>query len=211
MESFYRAFLTPQAKILGKKLKPYCFGHQVLLKALESPFLTGARDIEPHDLILALKVCQSSHPFQPSLELSFKDKLQLIYMSRNPASLFTECMKFQSHLNEHTKCPEYWQDTNGNSKSISAPDELFYVSNLIKSGLSYKAAWELSIGEATWLNAALFEIAGCDTQYSDPIDDTLNPPDTSALTDEEIYKQAVIDKGVERAKEFMRLRKENGC
>lgn len=209
MESFYRAFLNPELKLLGKTLKPFCFGHQVVLKALESPFVTGARNIESIDLIMALKVCESSYPFKPDLSLNFLEKITCFYLNRNPIRLFDLCMTFQGYLNEHMNCPEYWQDTDGNSKTVYAPDEVFYVANLVKSGIDYKKAWEMSIGEAAWINAALFELSGNDSAYTDPIDDDLNPPDINDLTEEEIYIQAVKDKGEKRAQEFMELRRKN--
>lgn len=209
MESFYRAFLTPELKLLGKTLKPFCFGHQVVLKALESPFVFGNRDIKSIDLIIALKVCSEPYPFQPKMKLTFKEKIQCFYLNKNPMALFSYCLSFQSFLNEHMHCPEYWQNSESSGKTIYAPDEVFYIANLVKSGIDYKKAWEMSIGEATWVNAALFELSGNDSAYTDPIDDQLNPPDINDWTNDEIYIQAVKDLGEKRAQEFMELRQKN--
>lgn len=209
MESFYRSFLTPEVKLLGYRLKPYCFGHQVILKALESPFLLGDRDVTPPDLIVAVKVCSLSYPFEPDIDFTFLDKVKANFLNYRPTHFFKLCILFQQYLNEHNQCPEYWHNTEGTGNSVSAPDELFYISSLVKNGIPLKDAWNMSIGLATWLNASFFELSGCEARYTDPIDDDLNPPDISELTEDQIYEQAVKDLGEERAKILMKLRREN--
>lgn len=213
MESFYRSFFTPQTTLLKRKLKPFCLGHYILLKALDNPFVTIKGDIHANDLIIAIKVCSSEYPFEPDLKLTFYEKFMMFYLSRSQTALLKYAKLFQRYLNDNHNCPEYWQDTSENSyvKTLnSAPVELTYVVNLMKHGISHIDAWSMSMGYLSWLNATIQEMNGIERTFTDPLEDIEAPEDLSELTNDEIYKLALKDLGEKRAKEFMEMRQKNG-
>ena len=185
----------------------------MLLRALKSPFMDSTGNIGANDLIIALKVCSSTYPFEPSFKLSFRERFHLFYLSRNHKELLKYVMLFQTYKNDHFYGPEYAEDTGNNiSKSImNSPLELSYIINLMKMGFNYKECWSLSIGLVTWITAASNEMSGSNKTFIDPLEvDDSDFEDLTILTDDELYKVVLEDLGEVRAKEFMRKRQKNG-
>lgn len=58
MDRYYTASVPEPFTILGRKLKPYSIGHQILLKRFECAFVMPADSIQWRDLALAVLVCR---------------------------------------------------------------------------------------------------------------------------------------------------------
>jgi len=205
VESFVRAFFTPEVEILGYRLKPYCMGHSLLLDALDSPFNKLDGDIFAHDLIVALKVCSSSYPFQPSLDLTSKDYYNIYRFKLNKKLLLKHCSLFQEYKNSHHNLPEYWQKE-GDKVQVNSPLELSHILSLMKAGFQFKESWEMSVGLAGWISASLSELNGANTTFTDPLEQEFEDLVNVEMTEDELYKQALEDLGPVGAKKFMEAR-----
>jgi hypothetical protein len=191
---------------------PFSLGHSLILKEINSPFLKESGEVGPNDLIVALKVCSKAFPFSINLDLTFRERVLMHYLNYTPVKFREECEKFQFYLDQHSYHPEYWASTQDSSKSaMSSPGELAYVVTLMDLGFSHSEAWNLPCDYVSWVVACRQEMKGSDMAYSDPIDgmDDLEHL-KQELTEDEIYKVLVDSRGEKAAKEYMRLRSQNG-
>ena len=95
METFYRAFLTPEVSICGFKLNNFSYNHLVILRAIDSPFVdpTDDRIATSADLITALKVCSSSYP-DKDFSFTRRDEIKAYVLGYIKSRLYKECLSF---------------------------------------------------------------------------------------------------------------------
>lgn len=186
MEGFYRSFFSEGFKVAGYNLKPFCLGHLALLRALNSPF-AKEEQLRPIDIIIFLKVCSSSYPFQPKLRLSFFDRFRIYLMIFNHYYFKKILNSCADYMQEFRNFPEYYNDDLKNSlRPMSAPSELSSVVNLIKNGIPHQEAWEMSLAYAQWFNATVNEQAGDTRGFYDPLGYTKAPPPLQLTEAEEV-------------------------
>ena len=119
--AFQQAALPEPFKVLGKNLKPYTLGHDILLGVFESGF---CRDIKTpptyEDLIISTWVC--SHLTYGSVceqlhGRAIRAKLKLWGWRCGNFDLAEAYIHFSNYVNAHTQEPDYWVEQAGGRNS----------------------------------------------------------------------------------------------
>jgi hypothetical protein len=148
---FISAFGTAvHMRLLGRTLEPFCLKHRVILHGIESPLITGERDVLPIDLLHAVKLCAGER----ISELTLKDRFWMLMMSRRPLT-FLKCIEaFKEHVGIE-RWPKFWEkETGQGTTNGGVPWVLLIVSNLISNGVPPERAWMMPEYQAIWYNAA---------------------------------------------------------
>lgn len=213
METFYKAFLTPQVSICGFSLNDFSYNHLAILRAIDSPFVSSdnTRHASSSDLITALKVCSSQYPDR---EYTFKrrDFIKAYILRLKPNRLQIECFNLSCYIESHQQLPQFWDfdSNNGGWGSSSSPDELSTISLLIKNNIDHDKAWNMSIGYVNWLSATFLEQSGNPRVFADPDEDD-NIINLNDQSEKDIERIAIEQLGEERALKWLKARKKAGA
>jgi hypothetical protein len=115
--------VLPEPLVLGRKLKPYTLGHDLLLHAVDSGFAIGAKnDPSYSDLITSVYLC-SFYYDEAINQLCSKRltlRLSLWGWSRRGYDLQEEVKGFVKYIKAFTDAPDYWienvQEAKGNAR-----------------------------------------------------------------------------------------------
>lgn len=173
--------------LLGVRLRPFSIWHRVLLKTVDSPFITGQR-VTLWDFRVAAGICRStfgrSRLSKPYLWaflihcLAFLRAFAWKDRTRTPMQVELERLKqaFADYTGDYLQTPEYSfvpPDTDGRPTRSRppvgrAPDEIEQIGELIHwSGWSREVVWNLPIGEANWYRAMAQRSAGNELDFVD--------------------------------------------
>ncbi len=172
-ERFVRAFTPGTHKVLGVVLKPFSYWHKFQLELCDSPFVT-AEAVRFEDLERAVGICQTQYPQQyKEPKLSRWRKYKEIWRAAMN-DLPKACRDFDRYLQAYVSSPKIMQkdkDTGG-TKIIDIEPALMEVAFYTKmTGCRSEEAWNMSIGELSWLNAAMARTEGADFSVITPVDD----------------------------------------
>jgi hypothetical protein len=134
--AFQQAALPEPFTVLGKKLKPYTLGHDILLGVFESGF---CRDVKTpatfEDLLLSVWVCSMDAP-------SVWEHLQNPRLGKTLRKWGKQCglfdvseayVAFSNYINAHTETPAYWvEDRNGGGSPSDIPFSQFLKVQLMR-------------------------------------------------------------------------------
>jgi len=142
MAAYVQAAIPEPYRVLGKRLKPFCLGHQLLLERFGCSFASGG----PHgfaDLILGVFIC--SQTYEQALEslnsrwVLLRVKLWGLFWRRFD---YIEKIKlFDLYVSEAKQQPQFWIEREGRESNI--PFNQFLKSKLMQ---------ELGMGESEALN-----------------------------------------------------------
>ena len=137
-------------RLLGRTLQPFCLKHRVILHGMESPLVSGEREVEPIDILRAVQVCAG----EPVGRMTLKDRYWMIMMTNRPI-IFVKCVEaFKAHVGID-RWPKFWEkETGEGTTNHGVPWVLLVVSNLITNGVPPERAWMMPEYQAIWLNAA---------------------------------------------------------
>jgi len=158
-QDFLASFFAVPPVLLGRKLKPFCCGHAVILASLESPFIVSGK-VTPEELIVAVWVCSQTFEEGRDKILNGGDVLRV------------ECEKwggeiggfdfskavvdFERYLTDYTKAPERWKTKA--SKEARAPWPLVVATTIMHEfPVSESDAWNMPLPKALWYFAACAE------------------------------------------------------
>lgn len=212
METFYKAFITPQVSICGFSLGEFSYHHLVILRAIDSPFVSTDpdRNATGADLVTALKICGLLYP-EKDFSFKRKDFVKAYILTIGVNRLNRECINFSNYIESHQQLPQFWNfDSSGGWSPASSPDELSTITLLIKNNIDHDKAWNMSIGYVNWLSATFLEQAGNPRVFADP-DEENSIIDLNDQTEEEIREIAIKELGKERAIEWLKARKKAGA
>lgn len=183
-DRFFRAFFPPEVRILGYRLRPFCAGHLLLLSAVGSPLIAqgeGKPPATPGDLLLALRICEQRHPYETVLRPRLRDVWRRIRVERNRKLYAAAMAGFARYVEMHTAQPVVRRRSpNGKlGKPLTAPGCLALVTGLMIRGIPEAEAWEMSLGRAAWIDAAMSEREGADIVIGGAYDDVPLPPEMS--------------------------------
>lgn len=137
-------------RLLGRTLAPFCLKHRIVLTAMESPLVTGAREVLPVDLLYAVQLCAG----EKVGGLSLKDRYWM-YRMNNPLTFIRVVEAFKAHV-AIERWPKFWEkETGEGSKNGGVPWPLIVVGNLVSNGVSVERAWTMPECQAVWMNAAM--------------------------------------------------------
>lgn len=209
METFYKAFITPQVNICGFSLNDFSYNHLLILRAIDSPFVSNDpnRFANGSDLITALKVCSSKYP-EKSFNFKRRDYVKAYILNLCTNRLYLECSNFSKYINEHQQIPQFWdfESKSGGWSMASSPDELSTITLLIKNNIDHDKAWNMSVGYVNWLSATFLEQAGNPRVFADDQEDD-SIIDLNSQPESEIEKIAFEQLGPEKAKQWLKARK----
>jgi len=171
-ERFVRAFTPSTHKVLGVVLPPFSYWHKFQLELCDSPFVT-AEAVRFEDLARAVGICQTQYPsrYQEPKPTRW-GKYRAVWLAAT-VDLHKEAKAFDAYLQNHASTPNIMQkDKNSSAKVVDIEPALMEVAFYIKmTGCRREEAWNMSIGELSWLNAAMARVEGADFSVITPIDD----------------------------------------
>ena len=89
-------------------------------------------------------------------------------MDRNPALFKREIIKFSRWMTSHSSGPRFWEIVSGGpaTRELTGPDVLTLVVPVImKTGMTEKEIWNMSLGRLQWLSAEISEIEGSTLRF----------------------------------------------
>lgn len=211
-DRFFRAFFAPaEATICGYRLKPFCAGHVLVLTALGSPLVRGEDEpFRPCDLLIALRVCEHGWPFQPEMRPRLRDVWRRWRLERDQERFVAAARAFLRWQGEHSSLPQFWKDATPGKKPgkpITAPSMLTLVVSLVSRGIPERDAWEMSLGRAMWLSAAMAEREGAEVKFA--YEHELRVP-MFEMSEDEIVERARQDLSPEDFRTWITARRSAG-
>lgn len=168
---FLKAFLTPSRTVIeGYQLFPWCIKYRLWLQAIESPFLSKDKVIEPSDLIIALQICSESGVGKIGLKEIKTGVKTTISQDRFKES----CKQFVDYIDNPGAWPKFYEKKDkGMGAGSTLPWELAVMCNLIKNGVSYNDALQMPEPRAIWLSTCFSISAGADLHILSSDDEDL--------------------------------------
>lgn len=157
--------------VLGKRLKPFSRGHNILLRRFGSNFAVGASESPGYsDLILSVFIC--SHTYEGALNaLSSRWlwlRLKFWGFRFRRFNVLGKINLFARYIAHHTQEPKYWIEKEGDGRGSGIPNEQFDLSNLMQFfGCSYSEALNLPYPVGTWNLFKLLEQEGIVRVWTD--------------------------------------------
>ena len=153
--------------VLGKKLKPLCLWHAVLLELIDSPLWHGNNGVTMTDLRLAVAICSDSFP-----EYKIPSGWRLFcwaWLTRK-SNLAIEAAKFSAYIRDFNAPPMLWtkEEAAKTDKTCALPQPLDVAAWLIRHNLPEERAWSMPIGLAHWYYVAMAKHRGADIDLVSP-------------------------------------------
>lgn len=186
-DRFFTAYFPGRVRVCGRVLNDLSPYHYLLLRAVDSPFMTPDGVNHPSDLLAALAVCRNSFGKPVKLKPGFRDLLWKIRMERNPKLFKREAVKFSKWMASHSSGPRFWQIVSGGpaTRQLTGPDILtLVIPVLMKTGMTEKDIWNMSLGRLQWMSAEISEIEGSTLRflYDEDLEDDF-PDDEGLILD----------------------------
>lgn len=216
LDRFFGAWLAPELDLLGYRARPYCLGTELILEAIESPYVRlGEPGVEmaPIDLLIALQVCAHARwPFQPTrIRPNVWMRLKALYLQARPEAFQRASDLFVEWIAECSAGPEFWQNENEKGGGLTAPSLLSRAVSLLRTTtLSEERVWSMPAGLASWYHGTVAEQEGAKLRfaYERDGDDSNEPPDLTKLSEAELYEVVKADRGETFANEWLAMRAE---
>lgn len=164
-------FIHGEHRLLGKRLRPYCLWHRLLLEALEHPIITGA-PLEPGHLVTAVGVLRTRFGHSDTR----KPWIGPWRAYRLATGGFEKEMeKLRAYLSDFFRKPEYAFVAQPTPKGgttpqkITPPPETFRVAADVIGWSHWPEAyvWEMPIGAALWYQASALQQRGITLDFLD--------------------------------------------
>ena len=154
-------------KVLGARLKPFCAWHLLLLKVIESPFLTSGQ-VYLYHLRRAVGVCRLQFPHS-------RPRLPWGPLNVSQERLHYEVSKFLLYTEDYIQRPDYtivpWSiGARGSSlpKITPPPDVIQLVYDAAHgANVPIQDAWNMPIGQAYISQAMYFQQKGVLVDFMD--------------------------------------------
>jgi len=188
-DRFYHSFLPPEVEVCGYRLKTFSLWHHFILSAIGSPVAIGGDRITIPDLLVAVRVCGLSYGHQNVVPRA-KDAWWKWKLTKNVALFRKETEKFYEWMSRQCSPPKFFIPSQGGAsiqKGVeSAPRCLGLVCSLMARGhMPEAAAWNCSLGRASWMDAQFAQLNGVNLRFLDDADLDESSVDLSTLTDDE--------------------------
>lgn len=168
----YAEALNPDTfRVLGKRLDHFSRGHLLLLKRLESPLITGERDVTIGDLTIAVLVC--SHDYDRSRRYAYGRFTLLELAWIGGCALFVRgthfdnaVVTFVNYLKYHQRRVSYWVKDKATRESSTPPELLYFRALRHHWGCSQTEVLKLGLLESHFMYLGWLEHEGA-IQFSD--------------------------------------------
>jgi hypothetical protein len=174
-ERFVRAFTPGTHRVLGVVLLPFSYWHKLQLEMCDSPFATGDA-VKYEDLERAVKICQTQYPHLYQDQVPSRWRTYGFMWRAALCNTHKQAKAFDDYLTAHTSAPKIMQkdqqSSGGGTKIIDIEPALMEVALYRKmTGCPREEPWNMSIGELSWINAAMARVDGADFSVITPVDD----------------------------------------
>jgi hypothetical protein len=153
--------------VLGKKLKPLCLWHAVLLELIDSPLWHGKSGVSITDLRLAVAICSDSFP---KYKIPSGWTLCLWAWLTRKSDLVKEASKFSAYIRDFNAPPMLWNkdEPSKSEKLCPLPEPLDVVAWLMRHNISEDRAWSMPIGLSHWYYVAMAKQRGAEIDLVSP-------------------------------------------
>jgi hypothetical protein len=184
-DRFYRAFLPPQTKVCGRRLRRFTLWHHFVLCAIQSPVGLGGETLSVADLLAASKTCTLTFGGDASIRPRFRDIFWRWALTRWKWLFRREAKRLYDWIGLNCSGPIFWREHGRESTAPSGPQVFALVCSLMqRGGMSEAEAWNTSFGSAQWYDPQFAQLEGVPIHFLDEA--TLTTPfDPFAMTDEE--------------------------
>lgn len=191
-EPFYQHLFPSRYRVLGRWLPPLSLWHVASLEALRSPFVTHQGSIEFADVQVAVKVCLSRWPKQPTLKPTIRDACMAWIYRHNHRRIAEQARIMFAHINAYSTPPRVWESVEEGCATITAPPILSRIARLASLGnMSMREIWnDVTPGFSIWLLLALAERDGAEIRFWNECDDDDLPEFAQPKTEAEMRRFA---------------------
>lgn len=172
-DRFFTAYFPGHARVCGRVLNDFSPFHYLLLRAVDSPFMNPDGVNRPADLLAAVAACRNRFGVPVKLKPTLRDLVWRFRMDRNPRLFKREALAFAAWMGSHSSGPRFWEITSGGPamRELTGPDVLTLVVPVImKTGMTEKDVWNMSLGRLQWMSAEISEIEGSTLRFLDEND-----------------------------------------
>jgi len=152
---FLTAFLAPQKfKVGGFFLDAFCLRHLITLQAIESPLVTGAREPDSSDLVIAIKVC-SSKSVENISKIGFWEKIKFSKIYNDIYYQLQVALEFKNYMTESMSVPKVWvkennDEINVDNKEKFPKEALLIVGLMAKLNFTEEQALNMPFSRVVW-------------------------------------------------------------
>lgn len=181
-----RSLVWSDRRVLGLRLRKFCLWHRLLLRTIESPFVTG-KEIRLRDIRVAVGICRTGFgrsmvrkPWLIPLLIWIRVIIVSLLPRRRPKE--GDLNPMQKAILRHTEafmsyCGDYLQEPKfsvvpqeGAKDRIPRgrpPAELEQVAQLIRLGIDERRAWEMPVGLANYYRVCALQLEGVPVDFID--------------------------------------------
>ncbi len=155
-------------RVLGKRLKPFSIWHRTQFEAFGLPFFSEPELATPHDLRIAVAICQTQFPDLlkiPNLSGIRRKWMRIVDLTRFGQGTFhRELGKLYCYFADYYSCPIVENIKDGDSVREPDMDEaLSVVANYRAcTNCPREEPWNLPIGELYWMHVTLSRQKGAE-------------------------------------------------
>jgi hypothetical protein len=157
--AFLKAAIPEPFVILGKRLRPFSLGHELLLQRFENGFAIGSDRMPTiDDLVFAVWIC--SQPYEDAIRSIQSPlmglRLRLWGWRIGKADLMDKFDLMLSYITEACQRPEVWSKESAGStgREMGTPSIQFLIMSATRNGWSYRESMDMSYPLAVWLMSA---------------------------------------------------------
>ena len=162
---FLESWFNRNHIVLGQKLKPFSLGHQLILEALDSPFVFENRPFSMADLCLAVRVCSRWSDDMSLNNPTYRERIRFWRGTINSGYFQRESQRFIDYLDDHLAPPKFWDRADTPVIRQSTPWTLEIATTLLRhTGMRESEVWRMPIGKAIWYCSIFAKQTGCDLE-----------------------------------------------
>jgi hypothetical protein len=153
-------------RILGRRLRPLCLWHLLLLQTIDSPFITGG-SISLLDLKTAIGICGLRYR-NSDIKRPWFPRFTTITRLKKNVDLFIEYIGDYSSKPEYNVVPFDLKMPSGPPPApLTPPPHIIATAYNVAQGarVSIREAWDMPIGEAYISEAMYFRIQGAQLDF----------------------------------------------
>lgn len=124
MDAAYLKAAHPEPfRILGRDLRPFCIGHELLLQRFENKFsLESTEQPNEQDLLIAVYICSQPYARGFSLDnFTISKRAWLFSRVFGPKYLTAAIIRFHQYIEAHTEIPDFYHTGDPQERTVGAP------------------------------------------------------------------------------------------
>lgn len=165
-DRFFNGIIGAETSVCGYKLQTLTPWHYVLLQAINSPVLESSSSTAIKDVLIFLKIINTTWPRVPNLRPRFRDAFWTWRMHK-PKFARKHMRRLAQWIEAQLSVPQFWQDDKHTGNNLSSPPIFALVVGLASKGnIGLADAWNMRMAEARWFDATLAELNGANIKIA---------------------------------------------